>query len=75
MRCLAGFFTLFFRCPPILDVDKRRTASVLAQDGVRVHFDSPQVMTHNKILALDKRHIYPGTIAQAALRLEKKGQS
>jgi hypothetical protein len=37
-----------------------------------MHFDSSQVMTHNKVLALDKRHIYPGTIAQAALRLKKE---
>lgn len=53
-----------------LDADNRRTASLLAQDGVTVHFDSPRVTTHNKVVVIDNRHIYLGShnITQAALK-------
>ena len=53
-----------------LDADNRRTASLLAQDGVTVRFDSPRVTTHNKVVVIDKRQIYLGShnLTQAALR-------
>jgi phosphatidylserine/phosphatidylglycerophosphate/cardiolipin synthase-like enzyme len=53
-----------------LDAENRRTASLLAQGGVRVRFDSPRVTTHSKVVVIDKRHIYLGShnLTQAALR-------
>jgi phosphatidylserine/phosphatidylglycerophosphate/cardiolipin synthase-like enzyme len=52
-----------------LDADNRSTASLLAQGGVTVHFDSPQITTHNKVVVIDNRHIYLGShnLTQAAL--------
>jgi phosphatidylserine/phosphatidylglycerophosphate/cardiolipin synthase-like enzyme len=52
-----------------LDADNRRTASFLAQGGVRVNFDSPRVTTHNKVVVIDSRHVYLGShnLTQAAL--------
>jgi hypothetical protein len=37
-----------------------------------VHFDSPRVTTHNNVVVIDTRHIYPGTSIQAALMLNKE---
>jgi phosphatidylserine/phosphatidylglycerophosphate/cardiolipin synthase-like enzyme len=53
-----------------LDADNRSTASLLAQGGVTVHFDSPRVTTHNKVVVIDNRHTYLGShnLTQAALR-------
>jgi hypothetical protein len=57
-----------------LDADNRRTASLLAQGGVRVYFDSPRVTTHNKVVVIDSRYIYLGShnLTQAALKRNKE---
>jgi phosphatidylserine/phosphatidylglycerophosphate/cardiolipin synthase-like enzyme len=57
-----------------IDADNRRTASLLSQGGVRVHFDSPRVTTHNKVVVIDNRHVYLGShnLTQAALRHNKE---
>ena len=57
-----------------LDTDNRHTAALLARGGVRVHFDSPRVTTHNKVVVIDNRHIYMGShnLTQAALRHNKE---
>jgi len=57
-----------------LDTDNRHTAALLARGGISVHFDSPRVTTHNKVVVIDNRHIYLGShnLTQAALRHNKE---
>jgi phosphatidylserine/phosphatidylglycerophosphate/cardiolipin synthase-like enzyme len=57
-----------------LDTDNRHTAALLAQGGISVHFDSPQITTHSKVVVIDNRFIFLGShnLTQAALRHNKE---
>lgn len=52
-----------------LNDDNHRTASLLLKGGVRVLFDSPRRTSHEKVVVIDKRHVYLGShnLTQAAL--------
>ncbi|MCL2760540.1 MAG: phospholipase D-like domain-containing protein [Desulfuromonadales bacterium] len=45
-------------------------ASLLSSNGVKVRFDSPQVVTHAKAVVIDNRYLYLGShnITQSALK-------
>jgi phosphatidylserine/phosphatidylglycerophosphate/cardiolipin synthase-like enzyme len=53
-----------------LNEDNRHTAALLAKGGIKVFFDSPQVITHNKVVVIDRRYLFLGShnLTQAALR-------
>lgn len=53
-----------------LNDDNLRTASFLTKGGVRVLFDSPSRTSHEKVVVIDKRHVYLGShnLTQAALQ-------
>jgi phosphatidylserine/phosphatidylglycerophosphate/cardiolipin synthase-like enzyme len=53
-----------------LGEENRHTAAYLSREGVKVHFDSPSVVTHAKVAVIDGRYIYLGShnLTQSALR-------
>jgi phosphatidylserine/phosphatidylglycerophosphate/cardiolipin synthase-like enzyme len=53
-----------------LNGENRQTAALLNRGGVKVFFDSPQVITHTKIAVIDGRYVYLGShnLTQSALR-------
>jgi len=53
-----------------LNIDNRETAAYLSEAGVRVRFDSPDVVTHAKVVVIDGRFVYLGShnLTQSALR-------
>jgi phosphatidylserine/phosphatidylglycerophosphate/cardiolipin synthase-like enzyme len=53
-----------------LNEDNRHTAALLTGGGIKVFFDSPQVITHNKVVVIDRRYLFLGShnLTQAALR-------
>jgi phosphatidylserine/phosphatidylglycerophosphate/cardiolipin synthase-like enzyme len=53
-----------------LNEDNRHTAALLARGGIKVFFDSPQIVTHNKVVVIDRRYLFLGShnLTQAALR-------
>jgi phosphatidylserine/phosphatidylglycerophosphate/cardiolipin synthase-like enzyme len=53
-----------------LDDENRQAADYLSRGGVRVHFDSPAVVTHAKVAVIDGRYVYLGShnMTQSALR-------
>ena len=52
-----------------LNDDNRRTASMLTGGGVKVRFDSPVTISHQKVVVIDRRQVYLGShnLTQAAL--------
>jgi len=48
----------------------RRAATLLADAGIRVRFDTPKITTHIKALAIDGRYVYIGShnLTQSALK-------
>ena len=53
-----------------LNIENQRTAALLANGGVKVYFDSPQVTSHLKTVVIDNRHVFIGShnLTQSALQ-------
>ena len=53
-----------------LNEENSHTAALLTGGGIKVFFDSPQVITHNKVVVIDRRYLFLGShnLTQAALR-------
>ncbi len=53
-----------------LNLENRKTAALLSQNGIKVLFDSPRTTTHIKAVLIDDRYVFLGShnLTQSALQ-------